>query len=152
MIYYNLNGSEKKLKANDIFMITAGAEDIEINKNELAQRLGVSRGYSDDMIEKCRKRLMGLLSYKCAYINVPVSFRQENICDLEFMQVRSRNLYRVWNHPQIFSDLMRALTYNFYRSVHTIIFMCSSELVGGVVSPAVYVAFLCQCAAVVLPQ
>ena len=94
MIYYNLNGSEKKLKANDIFMMTAGAEDIEINKNELAQRLGVSRGYSDDMIEKCRKRLMGLLSYKCAYINVPVSFRQENICDLEFMQVRSRNLYR----------------------------------------------------------
>lgn len=83
-----------KLKSSDIFMITAQPEKIEINKNELAHRLGVSRDYNDEMIDICKNRFMKIINYKCAYIRTPVDLSEENICDFGFMRIDSRNLYK----------------------------------------------------------
>ncbi len=82
------------MKSSDIFMITAQAEDVEINKNELAQRLNVKRGYTNDIIESCKISLMKIISYKCVYIRTSVHMRGENICDFGFMRIESRNLYK----------------------------------------------------------
>ncbi len=82
------------MKSSDIFMITASAEDIEINKNELAQRLNVERGYTNEIIEACKKSLMKIINYKCAYIRTHVDMREENICEFGFMKTESKNLYR----------------------------------------------------------
>lgn len=74
-------------------MIRAAGDEVEINRNELAQRLGTARGYSSELIEGCRSRLMKIIDYKCAYIRIPIEKPQENVCDFGFMRVESRNLY-----------------------------------------------------------
>ncbi len=74
-------------------MITAEAADVEINRNELALRLGVNRGYDDELIEKCRMSLLKVIDYKCAYIRTAIDISEENMVDLGFMRVDSRNLY-----------------------------------------------------------
>lgn len=82
------------MKSNDILMITAAPDDIEINRREMAQRLGTARGYSDDIIEKCILKLKKQIQYKCVYIRTPVDMSQENTCGFGFMTIPSRNLYR----------------------------------------------------------
>lgn len=84
----------KALKSNDIIMITSSADDVEINKWELAQRLGIARDYSNELIEKCTARLKKHIQYKCVYIRTDVDMHEENICDFGFMRIPSRNLYR----------------------------------------------------------
>lgn len=74
-------------------MITAGGDDIPFCKNEEAQRLGTDRGFSNELIEKCRDDLKKQLHYKCAYVRLPVDLSQKNICTFDFAQMQSRNLY-----------------------------------------------------------
>ncbi len=81
------------MKSSDIMMIRAASDEVEINRNELAQRLGTARGYSSELIESCREKLMKVISYKCVYIRIPVQKPQENVCDFGFMRVGSRYLY-----------------------------------------------------------
>ncbi len=82
------------MKSDDIFMITAKAEEITINRNELAHRLGVARDYNDDIIDQCREKLLKIIDYKCVYIRTAVDLSEENICDFGFMRVDSKNLYK----------------------------------------------------------
>lgn len=82
------------MKNSDIFMITAKPEEVEIDRNELAHRLGVARTYNDEIIDRCRKRLMNFIGYKCAYIRVAVDMSMENVCDFGFMRAESKNLYK----------------------------------------------------------
>ncbi len=81
------------MKNSDIMMITADAEKIPFNQNELAHRLGVARGYSDELIVRCTEKLKNIVDFKCVYIRTPVIKKKENICDFGFMSVESRNLY-----------------------------------------------------------
>ena len=82
------------MKNSDVFFFTAPTEEIVINSNELALRLGTERGYNDELIEKCRKKLTDLLEYKCSYVRMPVDLSEENICRFDFMTAESRYLYR----------------------------------------------------------
>ena len=82
------------MKHPDIFMINAAADEIELDSHELAQRLQPARGYSDDMIVSCKHKLMQQLSYKCAYIRIPVGYPEENVLLFDFAQINSRNLYK----------------------------------------------------------
>lgn len=74
-------------------MICADADEIELDKAELARRLHTARGYSSELIESCRKKLNEQLSYKCSYIRIPVEYVQENVCRFDFAEMASRNLY-----------------------------------------------------------
>ena len=82
------------MRNSDISIITAKAENIEINKNELALRLKTDRGYNSELLEKCRKRFNETVEYKCAYIRTEVDLSQENICKFDFAEIESRNLYK----------------------------------------------------------
>lgn len=74
-------------------MLAANAADVPFCKNEEAQRLGTDRGFSNELIEKCRSDLMNYLSYKCAYVRIPVDMSRENVCVFDFAEMKSRNLY-----------------------------------------------------------
>lgn len=84
---------------SDIKLITAEPESVEINKAELARRLGVKFGHKNgideigEIIEKCQKNLMKFINYKCAYIRTPVDLSSENICKFDFAQIQTKNLY-----------------------------------------------------------
>ena len=82
------------VQKGDIKIITAKAEEIRINQNELALRLKTDREYESELLEKCRKRFNETVSYRCAHIRIPVDLSEENVCKFDFAQVHSKNLYR----------------------------------------------------------
>ena len=82
------------VQKGDIKIITAKAEEIRINQNELALRLKTGREYESELLEKCRKRFNETVSYRCACIRIPVDLSEENVCKFDFAQVHSKNLYR----------------------------------------------------------
>ena len=82
------------MKSSDIFMISAKADEVEINRGELSQRLGVGREYDDELIRKCRSRLLEVIDYKCSYIRTDINLSKDNICDFGFMNVDSSALYK----------------------------------------------------------
>lgn len=85
---------EMQMINGDITIISARADEVTIDPNELALRLHTSRGYTDPQIEECRKRLSGVISYKCAYIRTAVDLSEENVCGFGFMTVPSSKLYK----------------------------------------------------------
>ena len=82
------------MKNQDIQIITAPPDEVEINQNELAARLKVNRGYQSDALDRCRQRLLEVITYQCAYIRTAVDLSVENRCDFGFMTIDSKNLYR----------------------------------------------------------
>ncbi len=79
---------------SEISVILAEPNEIEINRNELAGRLKTERGFQSEALEMCRKRLMENIRYKCAYVRTPVNLSEEGVCDLGFMKIPSKNLYK----------------------------------------------------------
>ena len=82
------------MKYPDIFMITAGADEVPINRNELAMRLGVDRSYESGFVDECWKSLSEVISYRCSYIRIPVDLSDENICRFDFADIESVSLYK----------------------------------------------------------
>ena len=70
------------------------AKEIEINERELAQRLKTEVGYINEEIEKCKSEFLKVVTYKYAYIKVPVDLSQENYVNLGFATIESKNLYK----------------------------------------------------------
>lgn len=71
---------------------TVSAEKIEINKNELAQRLKTDRGFEHSAIDLCIEEFNKVADYRYAYACVPVDFVDENICNVGFGDISSKNL------------------------------------------------------------
>ena len=82
---------------NDIKIISADADKIEINRNELAARLGVDRSFTHSTVDECKQKLQKEIQYKCAYIRTPVDLSENNVCDFGFMKIPSKNLYKNLN-------------------------------------------------------
>ena len=78
----------------DIQLITAKADDIVMNPNEVALRLHTDRQFDNPLLTKCRERLYQAIHFRCAYVRVPVDLTQENVCDFGFMTIPSKALYR----------------------------------------------------------
>ena len=74
---------------------TVPAELIEINKNELAQRLKADRGFEHSAIDLCIEEFNKVVNYRYAYACVPVDFSDENVCDVGFGNIHSKNLCAV---------------------------------------------------------
>lgn len=71
---------------------TVSAEKIAINKNELAQRLKTDRGFEHSAIDLCIEEFNKVAGYRYAYSYVPVDFIGENICNVGFGDIHSKNL------------------------------------------------------------
>lgn len=85
------------MKNSDIKIISADADKIEINRNELAARLGVDRSFTHSTVDECKAKLLKEIQYKCAYIRTPVDLSENNVCDFGFMKIPSKNLYKNLN-------------------------------------------------------
>lgn len=70
-------------------------EKIVIDRNETAVRLKISRSYENETINDCLKELEKVLSYKFAFVKMPITFKGDSICDLGFGDIVSRDLCRV---------------------------------------------------------
>lgn len=79
------------------FNVTAVAvesEKLVINKNEAAVRLKIPRSYTDEAITHCESNLRRVLSPKYAYTKAAVEIKSDNICDLGFGDIESRDLVK----------------------------------------------------------
>lgn len=74
---------------------TVSTEKIVINKNELAQRLKTDRSFEHSAIDLCIEEFNKVADYRYAYACVPVNFVGENICNLGFGEVYSKNLCNI---------------------------------------------------------
>lgn len=71
---------------------TVSAEEIKINKNELADRLKTERGFEHSAVDMCIEEFNKVVNYRYVYLCVPVVFKGENVCDLGFGDIKSKNL------------------------------------------------------------
>lgn len=77
---------------NDVIAVSVPTDKIVINQNEIAVRLKVSRGYTNDLIEQCLSELMKVLNYKYAYKKVGVKHVGDGVCILGNETVKSYKL------------------------------------------------------------
>lgn len=82
---------------SDIQILTAQADEIIINRYELAERLHTDRNFDSPSLAACQQRLQQVIRYRCAYLCTPVDLTRENVCDFGFMTIPSRDLYRNLN-------------------------------------------------------
>jgi len=80
--------------SEEVMFFRAAADDIHINERELAARLKTNVGFENEMLDKCKKKLMESIDYKCAYIRCDVGLSKENFCDFGFMTIPSKSLYK----------------------------------------------------------
>ena len=78
----------------NVTAVAVETEKIDINKNEAAVRLKIPRSYTDETITRCEENLRRVLNFKYAYTKVSVNIKSENICDLGFGDIESRDLVK----------------------------------------------------------
>lgn len=72
---------------------SVSANEIKINKNELAKRLKTDRGFEHFAVDLCIEEFNKAVNYRYAYVTVPVELAGENVCNLSFGNIQSANLY-----------------------------------------------------------
>ena len=72
-------------------------EDLILDINETAQRLKTSRGYTNELIEKCEKILRRELDCRYSAVRVSVSYPSQNKIDIGFGEFESCDLYKNLN-------------------------------------------------------
>ncbi len=82
------------MKYSDLKIISASPDEVTVNRNELAQRLRTDREFNEPLLDKCRDSFNKAVHYKCVYIQSPVDLSTEGVCDLGFMKIPSRDLYK----------------------------------------------------------
>ena len=78
----------------NVTAVVVEADKIIINKNEAAVRLKIPRSYTDETIARCEENLRRVLTCKYAYTKVLVQIKSDNICDLGFGDIKSRDLVK----------------------------------------------------------
>lgn len=68
-------------------------DELILGELEVAARLKTRRGYTDEAIESCKKRLLGTADCRFAAVRAEVSYPGENLIDLGFGEFFSRDLY-----------------------------------------------------------
>ena len=76
----------------NVTAVAVETEKIVIDKNEAAVRLKIPRSYTDETITRCEENLRRVLNCKYAYTKVSVQIKSDNICDLGFGDIESRDL------------------------------------------------------------
>lgn len=69
------------------------ADELVLGELEVAARLKTHRGYTDDVIESCKERLLKTADCRFAAVRVKVCYPGENRIDLGFGEFFSRDLY-----------------------------------------------------------
>ena len=71
---------------------TVPAENIVINRNELAQRLKTDRGFEHSVVDVCIEEFNKVVDYRYVYNCVSVVFKGDHVCNLGFGDIASKNL------------------------------------------------------------
>lgn len=69
------------------------ADELVLGEIETAARLKTRKGYTDETIEKCQRRLMKTADCRFSAVRVEVSYPGENRIDLGFGEFTSQDLY-----------------------------------------------------------
>lgn len=88
------------MRSSNVTAVSVPTEKIIINHNEAAVRLKIPRSYTNDTIALCEERLKSVITYKYAFVKVPVDFKAENICDLGFGDIVSFDLCKALKGSQ----------------------------------------------------
>lgn len=76
------------------FYGTIPQETLALDPHEVACRLKVARGYTDETIQRCEERLRRVLDCRYAGTRVAVSYPREHVIDFGCFTVESRALYQ----------------------------------------------------------
>lgn len=79
---------------SDVITGLVDTDKIEINPWETAQRLKVSRDFESEAIKNCEDKIIGQINYKYAYVKLPLSLEEQNVCDFGFAKLESKSLYK----------------------------------------------------------
>jgi hypothetical protein len=79
---------------NDVIYGNISPLDFEINKIELAARIGAGINYENELLSKYLEEFNKTVNYKYAYIKIPVTVNNDT-CDFGFAKVKSTSLSRV---------------------------------------------------------
>ncbi len=69
-------------------------ERLSLDSNEVARRLHSARGYTDETVEACRKRLESVMDARFSAVRVSVTYPQTDTVDLGFGAIPTHALYR----------------------------------------------------------
>ena len=76
----------------------AGKDEVRTVREEALRYLGYMKVSPDDitekLIEECEKELLNAVSARCCYARSEVRFVRENVVDIGFGEIESRDLYR----------------------------------------------------------
>ncbi len=75
----------------DVKFATCTANDVQIDKFELASRVGAGISYSSEQLDIALERVKNSLDFRYAHTKVPVTVN-ENICDFSFAKCESKDL------------------------------------------------------------
>ncbi|MDO4458704.1 MAG: vitamin B12 dependent-methionine synthase activation domain-containing protein [Clostridia bacterium] len=77
------------------------ADELPINENEVARRLGTERGYTDEMIESCRRELLKVITPKFSYTISDAVYSDDNVIDLGYVKIKSETLNKNLQHSPV---------------------------------------------------
>lgn len=75
------------------YVYNVNAEDISVDKTELALRLKVPKGFTNETVEKCFNKVKESIKPGCCYVRIPLCVR-ENTVHFDFASVKSKDLYK----------------------------------------------------------
>ncbi len=76
----------------EIIYRSVSVDELNLNSNEVAYRLGTDRGYTDELIEGCLEELKKVLTPKFCFTVSEASYGENNLIDLGYMKINSEKL------------------------------------------------------------
>jgi hypothetical protein len=76
----------------EIVYKAVSVEDLNLNVNEVANRLGTARGYTNDVIEECKRELEKVITPKFSFTCTEAKYGENGFIDLGYMTVNSNKL------------------------------------------------------------
>ncbi len=80
--------------ASEIIFKAIPADSLVLDGLEAAARLKVRLGYSHELIEECKKRLIGVIDCRFCAVRTEIRYPAENMVDIGFGEFKSRSLYK----------------------------------------------------------
>ncbi len=76
----------------EIIYKSVSADELTLNTNEVAYRLGIQRGYTDEFIDDCLNELKKVITPKFSFTVSEAFYGDDNFIDLGYVKINSEKL------------------------------------------------------------